>query len=161
VLVGAGTVLADDPALTVRLPGYAGAQPRPVVVVGRRPLPAEARIWQGHPLVLAPAAAEYPAQVVPVPGPGGVDLSAGLRVLAEHGLLELLVEGGPTLAGALLRAGLVDRGVFYLGALLGGGQGKPALAGDFGTLAHGRPVRIESAAPLGRDVRIEFSLEEG
>lgn len=161
VLVGAGTVRADDPLLSVRLPGYDGAQPRPVVVAGRRPLPMGARIWQRHPLVLAPAAADYPAEVVPVPGPDGVDLPAGLRALAEHGLLEVLAEGGPTLAGALLRAGLVDRGVFYLGARLGGGEGKPALSGPFATLENGRPIRIESVAGIGPDVRIEFSLEDG
>lgn len=161
VVVGAGTVLADDPALTVRLPGYQGAQPRPVVVAGRRPLPSGARIWARHPLVLAPGAADYPAEVVPVPGPDGVDLAAGLGELGERGLLDLLVEGGPTLAGSLLRAGLIDRGVFYLGARLGGGEGKPALAGVFSTLGEARIARIESVAALGPDVRIEFSLEEG
>ena len=161
VMVGAGTVLADDPALTVRLPGYSGGQPRPVVVAGRRPLPPEARIWGRHPLVLTPGAADYPGEVVPVPGPDGVDLAAGLAALGERGLLDVLVEGGPTLAGALLRAGLVDRGVFYLGARLGGGQGKPALVGTFATLSHGRQVRIESTAALGPDVRIEFTVEEG
>jgi len=161
VMIGSGTVLADDPALTVRLPGYSGAQPRPVVVAGRRPLPPGARVWERHPVVLAPAAAAYPAEVVPVPGPDGVDLAAGLATLGERGLLDVLVEGGPTLAGALLRANLVDRGVFYLGARLGGGEGKPALAGTFATLAHSRQVRIESVAALGPDVRIEFTLEEG
>lgn len=161
VVVGAGTVLTDDPALTVRLPGYSGGQPRPVVVAGRRPLPPAARIWERHPLVLAPAPAGYPAEVVAVPGPDGVDLVAGLAALGERGLLDLLVEGGPTLGGALLRAGLVDRGVFYLGARLGGGEGKPALAGTFATLEQGRRVRIESAVALGPDVRIEFTLEEG
>ena len=161
VMIGAGTVLADDPALTVRLPGYSGAQPRPVVVAGRRPLPPGARVWERHPVVLAPAAADYPAEVVPVPGPDGVDLAAGLATLGKRGLLDVLVEGGPTLAGALLRAGLVDRGVFYLGARLGGGEGQPVLAGRFATLAHSRQVRIESVAALGPDVRIEFTLEEG
>jgi diaminohydroxyphosphoribosylaminopyrimidine deaminase/5-amino-6-(5-phosphoribosylamino)uracil reductase len=161
VVVGAGTVLADDPALTVRLPGYSGAQPRPVVVAGRRRLPPGARIWERHPLVLAPAPADYAAEVVAVPGPDGVDLGAGLAALAERGLLEVLVEGGPTLSGSLLRVGLVDRGVFYLGARLGGGVGKPALEGVFATLAEGRPVRIDSVAAVGPDIRVEFTLEEG
>ncbi len=160
VVVGAGTVLADDPALTVRLPGYSGGQPRAVVVAGRRPLPPQARIWERRPLVLAPGPADYPGEVVVVPGPDGVDLVAGLAALGERGLLELLVEGGPTLAGSLLRAGVVDRGVFYLGARLGGGEGTPALRGGFGTLADARRVRVESVAAVGPDVRIEFTLED-
>ncbi len=160
VMVGAGTVLADDPALTVRLPEYSGGQPRAVVVAGRRSLPPQARIWGRRPLVLVAGPAEYPGEVVVVPGPDGVDLAAGLAALGERGLLDVLVEGGPTLAGSLLKAGLVDRGVFYLGAQLGGGVGTPALRGGFATLADSRWVRIESMAPVGPDVRIEFTLED-
>jgi diaminohydroxyphosphoribosylaminopyrimidine deaminase/5-amino-6-(5-phosphoribosylamino)uracil reductase len=161
VMVGAGTVRADNPELRVRLPGYEGHQPRPVVVAGRRPLPSGARIWERRPLVLAPAPVDCPGEVVVVPGgEDGVDPAAALAALGERGLLDVLLEGGPTLAGSLLRAGLVDRGVFYLGARLGGGVGKPALAGAFATLAEGRRARIRSAAPLGPDVRIEFTLED-
>jgi diaminohydroxyphosphoribosylaminopyrimidine deaminase/5-amino-6-(5-phosphoribosylamino)uracil reductase len=160
IVVGAGTVLADDPALTVRLPGYSGGRPRVVVVAGRRPLPRQARLWERRPLVLAPGPGEYPGEVVVAPGPDGVDLAAGLTALGERGLLDLLVEGGPTLAGSLLRAGLVDRGVFYLGAQLGGGVGTPALRGAFATLADARRVRIQSVAAVGPDVRIEFTLED-
>ena len=160
VMVGAGTVLADDPALTVRLPGYSGRQPRPVVVAGRCPLPLQARLWEGRPLVLAPGPVDCPGEVVVLPGPDGVDLAAGLVALGERGLLDLLVEGGPRLAGSLLRAGLVDRGVFYFGARLGGGVGTPALSGGFATLADARRVRIESVAPDGPDERVEFTLED-
>jgi diaminohydroxyphosphoribosylaminopyrimidine deaminase/5-amino-6-(5-phosphoribosylamino)uracil reductase len=159
VMVGAGTVRADDPRLTVRLPGYQGRQPRAVVVAGRRPLPAGARVWEAHPLVLAPGQLDCPGEVLAVPGPDGVDLAAGVQALAEHGLLEVLVEGGPTLAGALLRAGLVDRGVFYLGARLGGGTGLPGLQGEFRTLAQARRVEVVSAVLLGPDVRVEFMVE--
>ena len=160
VMVGAGTVAADDPLLTVRLPGYAGRQPRAVVVAGRRSLPPAARIWERHPIVLAPDPADWPGEVLPLPGPDGVDLAAGLTALGERGLLDVLVEGGPTLAGSLLRAGLVGRGVFYLGARLGGGMGVPALRGVFATLAEARPVEIVSAARVGPDVRVEFTVEE-
>lgn len=159
VLVGAGTVLADDPALTVRLPGYDGPQPRPVVVAGKRPLPRSARVWRGGALVLAPEAGDYPAETVVVPGPDGVEPAGALAALAERGMLDLLVEGGPTWAGALLRAGLVDRGVFYLGPMIGGGEGKPAVAGPFATLADAASVHILSVRPVGPDVRLEFSLE--
>jgi len=161
VMVGAGTVRADDPMLSVRLPGYEGHQPRPVVVAGRRGLPAQARIWKRDPLVLAPAPLDCPGEVVVVPGPDGVDPLGALAVLGERGLLDVLVESGPTLAGSLLRAGLIDRGVFYLGARLGGGVGTPALGGTFATLENARRVRVESVVSLGPDVRIEFSVEDG
>ncbi|MFH1329257.1 MAG: bifunctional diaminohydroxyphosphoribosylaminopyrimidine deaminase/5-amino-6-(5-phosphoribosylamino)uracil reductase RibD [Actinomycetota bacterium] len=160
VLVGAGTLVADDPLLTVRLPGYEGPQPRPVVVAGRRSLPPGARLWELRPVVLAPVAFDGPGEVVVVPGPDGVDLAAGLTALGKRGLLDLLVEGGPTLAGALLRAGLVDRGVFYLAARLAGGLGVPALAGRFATLAVAREIAIVSAGTVGPDLRVEFVVKE-
>lgn len=160
VMVGAGTLAADDPRLTVRLPGYAGPQPRPVVVAGRRALPSEARLWERRPLVLAPGPLEAPGEVVVVPGAEGVDLPAGLAALGVRGIVDLLVEGGPTLTGSLWRAGLVDRGVFYLGALVGGGAGLPALAGAFATLGAARAVEIVSAGPVGPDLRVEFLVKE-
>jgi diaminohydroxyphosphoribosylaminopyrimidine deaminase/5-amino-6-(5-phosphoribosylamino)uracil reductase len=158
VVVGSGTLAADDPHLTVRLPGYDGPQPRPVVVAGRRPLPAGARLWARHPVVLAPTPVEADAEVAVCPGPDGVDLAAGLAALGGLGLLEVLVEGGPTLSGALLAADLVDRGVLYLGASLAGGVGRPALAGRFPTLASARKVEIVSAHRVGPDLRVEFLL---
>ncbi|MCU0280975.1 MAG: bifunctional diaminohydroxyphosphoribosylaminopyrimidine deaminase/5-amino-6-(5-phosphoribosylamino)uracil reductase RibD [Acidimicrobiia bacterium] len=160
VMVGAGTLAADDPILTVRLAGYAGPQPRPVVVAGRRRLPPHARLWERRPLVLAPGPLEVPGEVLVVPGPGGVDPAAGLAALGERGIVDLLVEGGPTLAGSLWRAGLVDRGVFYLGAMVGGGTGLPALAGVFATLGAARAVEIVSAGPVGPDLRVEFIVKE-
>jgi diaminohydroxyphosphoribosylaminopyrimidine deaminase/5-amino-6-(5-phosphoribosylamino)uracil reductase len=160
VAVGAGTLAADDPLLTVRLLGYDGPQPRPVVVAGRRPLPPGARLWERRPLVLSAVPVDGPGEVVVVPGPGGVDLAAGLAALGERGLLDLLVEGGPTLAGALVRAGLVDRGVFYLGARLAAGVGLPGLAGPFATLAAAREIEIVSAGPVGPDLRVEFVVKE-
>lgn len=160
VMVGAGTLRADNPSLDVRLPGQAGPQPRPVLVAGRQPLPPRARIWERDPLVLAPGPVDCPAEVVIVPGPDGVDLAGGLTAVGERGLLDVLAEGGPTLAGSLLRAGLVDRGIFYLGSRLGGGAGKPALVGAFATLAQARRVRIESVSALGPDACIEFTVED-
>jgi diaminohydroxyphosphoribosylaminopyrimidine deaminase/5-amino-6-(5-phosphoribosylamino)uracil reductase len=160
VMIGGGTLVSDDPRLTVRLPGYDGPQPRAVVVAGRRPLPPQARLWERDPIVLAPQPLEVPGEVVVASGPEGVDLAAGLRALGERGVLDLLVEGGPALAGALLRAGLVDRGVFYLAARLGGGLGLPVLGGRFPTLAAAREIEIVSAGRVGPDLRVEFIVKE-
>jgi diaminohydroxyphosphoribosylaminopyrimidine deaminase / 5-amino-6-(5-phosphoribosylamino)uracil reductase len=89
-----------------------------------------------------------------------VDLEGGLRALGERGLLDVLVEGGPTLGGALWEAGLVDRGVFYLAGRLAGGVGLPALAGRFATLAAAREIVFTSVERAGPDLCVEFVVKE-
>jgi len=154
VLVGAGTVMADDPGLDVRIDGYEGPQPRPVVVAGRRPLPVDAKVIRRDAIVFGPATANLPAEAICLPGSGGVDLTAMLRHLGDSGLVDLMVEGGPTLAGNLLAAGLVDRLVLYLAASLGGGTGRPAFAGTFETLSDAVPMEITSVTRIGPDLRV-------
>jgi diaminohydroxyphosphoribosylaminopyrimidine deaminase/5-amino-6-(5-phosphoribosylamino)uracil reductase len=83
-----------------------------------------------------------------------------MAVLGEREVVDLLVEGGPHLAAALVRAGLVQQGVFYLAGRLAGGIGRPAFTGPFATLADVRDVEITGVARVGGDVRIEFVLEE-
>jgi diaminohydroxyphosphoribosylaminopyrimidine deaminase/5-amino-6-(5-phosphoribosylamino)uracil reductase len=159
VLVGAGTVLADDPRLTARAGGSeAGAQPRPVVVAGSRPLPREAAVFGRDPIVFVPAAVPLPGRVVEMPGPGGVDLGGVIDHLGSEGIVDLMVEGGPRIAGSLLSGGLVDRLVLYLGARLAAGTGRPGFAGVFGTLADAVPVAIRSVAQVGPDLRIDCSI---
>ncbi len=159
VMVGAGTLRADDPRLTVRLNGYRGPQPEAVVVAGRAPLPPTRKLWQRGPLVVAPR----PTDVTPserqviVPGAGGlVDLASAARALGERGMLEVLVEGGPRLAGALWAEGLIDRGVFYLAARMAGGEGWPIMRGAFSTLLNAQEVIIEDVQRVGEDLRIEW-----
>ncbi|GGJ07767.1 riboflavin biosynthesis protein RibD [Alicyclobacillus cellulosilyticus] len=104
----------------------------------------------------AAALARAGAEVIPVPaGPDGhVDLHAALRALADIGIDSVLVEGGGRLAGALLRAQLIDQVVYYVAPKLLGG-GRPALAGE-------EPARMADAVALcdvsvevvGQDVRI-------
>jgi riboflavin biosynthesis pyrimidine reductase len=73
-------------------------------------------------------------------------------------LLAVLVEGGPTLAAALLDQGLVDRGILYLGGLLAGGVGRPLFEGMFPTLSAARRITIERAISVGSDLRIDFHV---
>jgi diaminohydroxyphosphoribosylaminopyrimidine deaminase/5-amino-6-(5-phosphoribosylamino)uracil reductase len=134
VLVGAGTVRVDDPALTVR------------DVEGRDPL----RVVLGR----APAGARvHPA--LELEG----DLGDVLSDLGRRDVVQVLVEGGPTVAGAFHRAGLVDRYVLYLApALLGGGDGRPVLDGPgAATLGEAWRGRIVSVARLGDDLRVEMA----
>jgi diaminohydroxyphosphoribosylaminopyrimidine deaminase/5-amino-6-(5-phosphoribosylamino)uracil reductase len=157
VLVGAGTVLLDDPQLTARGPDAPRDRPLPVIVAGERALDPGARLFSRPCLVYAPTPLDLPetATVIELPGPGGVDLGGMLDDLGGRGIVDLLVEGGPTVAGSLLRGGLVDRIVWYVGAAVAGGVGRPAVGGEFPSMDALRPVEIVSIDRVGPDVRIE------
>ena len=134
VLVGAGTVRADDPALTVR---HAVGRDPLRVVLGR--VPEGARV---HPALEMAG-----------------DLPAVLDELGRRGVVQLLVEGGPTVAGAFHRAGVVDRYVLYLApALVGGEDGVPLMRGPgaatIGEVWRGRIVGVDR---LGADLRVEVA----
>lgn len=159
VLVGAATLRADDPALTVRLPGYDGPQPVGVVIAGRQPLPREARLWsRPDTLVLSSRSHDVGVEVIPVPeGDDGLpEPEAALRALADRGLLAVLVEGGATIAAALWRSGLVDRGVTYVGSLVAGGSGRGVMAGEWRTFADARRAKITDIRRVGEDVRLDW-----
>ncbi|MEY9876798.1 diaminohydroxyphosphoribosylaminopyrimidine deaminase/5-amino-6-(5-phosphoribosylamino)uracil reductase [Streptacidiphilus sp. MAP12-33] len=168
ILVGPGTVRADDPHLGLRH-GVVGRAPvRVVPTRSAKDLPAHARIWDRTAstlLALAdPAsAAHLPGHVqrftVP-PGAGaGVDLTAVLRELHDRDIHSVLVEGGPRIAGALLAAGLVDEVVGYLApALLGDGPSAVADAG-ITTLADRIRLDVLDVRVLGQDVRITATPE--
>jgi diaminohydroxyphosphoribosylaminopyrimidine deaminase/5-amino-6-(5-phosphoribosylamino)uracil reductase len=137
VLVGAGTVRADDPALTVRIEGEERSRQPLRVVLGSAP--AAARVQPALELV--------------------GDLDGVLEELGARGALQVLVEGGATVAHDFHAAGLVDRYVFYLApALAGGDDGRPAFAGagapTIGEFWRGRIVSVER---LGEDLRVEVA----
>jgi diaminohydroxyphosphoribosylaminopyrimidine deaminase / 5-amino-6-(5-phosphoribosylamino)uracil reductase len=134
VIVGAATVRADDPALTVRdAPG-------------------------GDPLRVVLGTAPTDARVHPALELSG-DLGEVLDELGRRGVVQAMVEGGAAVAGAFHRAGLVDRYVLYLApALFGGDDGRPLLGGA------GAPTiddvwrgEIRSVKQLGPDLRIEVT----
>ncbi len=133
VVVGVGTVLADDPELTARPdPGH---QPLRVVLdnTGRTP----------------PGAKVHPALVR-----AGTDLADVLAGLQDRGVVSVLLEGGPTLAASFLRAGLVDRVIAYLApVLLGAGPGALADIG-VGTISEAPRLRLDDVTRLGADVRL-------
>jgi len=140
IVVGTGTVLADDPSLTAR--GDAGEflahQPIPVVI-GERPVPADARLRR------------HPAGLIET---GSRDLSAVLGQLWDREIRHVYVEGGPALASAFLAAGLVDELVVFLAPKLVGG---PRLAvGDLGiaSITDARPFVFTGIETLGDDLMI-------
>src|SRR5207245_7100280 len=134
VIVGAGTVRADDPSLTVR---HVEGQDPLRVVLGKAP--ADAKV--------------QPA--VELEG----DLDDVLDELGRRGVLQAVVEGGATVAGAFHRAGLVDRYVIYLApALFGGEDARPLFAGPAAATIHDLwRGRILSVDQLGDDIRIEMA----
>jgi diaminohydroxyphosphoribosylaminopyrimidine deaminase/5-amino-6-(5-phosphoribosylamino)uracil reductase len=132
ILTGSGTVRDDNPQLSVRLDRDV-KQPLRVVVDSRMTLPADAAVFRDSNalLVCAAAEAEKKAQfeargieVLELAGADGrVDLAALLRELAARGINEVHVEAGPTLNGALARAGLIDELLVYVAPkLLGPGR---------------------------------------
>ena len=139
IVVGTGTVLADDPRLDVRVPGATNLN-RPLrVVVGHREVPPASKVLDDS----------APTVLLTDHDPKSV-----LAHLSERGVISVLLEGGPTLAGAFVAAGMVDRVVAYLApALLGAG---PAALGDVGieTLASALRLHVDAVDLIGDDVRV-------
>jgi diaminohydroxyphosphoribosylaminopyrimidine deaminase/5-amino-6-(5-phosphoribosylamino)uracil reductase len=175
ILVGVGTVLADDPDLTCRLPGFRSTPIVRVVADShlRTPLTArlvasaqETPVWMlirhGTDPTRHHAFAELGIRLIEVPGAeAGVDLSAGLSALGAAGITRLLVEGGAQVAAALLRSGLVDRIAWFHAPAVLGGDAWPAVQA-FGTDTLDAMPRFirRRAAPVGEDMLTEFARQE-
>jgi diaminohydroxyphosphoribosylaminopyrimidine deaminase/5-amino-6-(5-phosphoribosylamino)uracil reductase len=134
IAVGAGTVLADDPRLTAH---GAGRDPLRVVFAGRRALPPRARVFDDS----------APTVVYRIRKPG--DLRGALKDLAAEGVGTLLLEGGPTLHAAFLRAGLVDEACVFLAPKLLSGADDPNKAPR---------LRSPRLTRVGADWRVEGVL---
>ena len=141
IVAGTGSVLADDPRLTIR---DENDDPLPYdrqplrVIVGESTIPRYFRVFdQTAPMLLIQS---RDPQVV-------------LQTLAEQKIRNIWLEGGPRLAGAFWNAGLIDRVIGYIApALLG--AGRPALEGEATTLADLRPIDLTSLDLIGKDIRL-------
>ena len=158
IVVGAGTLRTDDPRLDVRIDGFAGVQPRPVIVAGQEDLPDAAAVWERDPVVVATSDRLVPSGQVLVVNEvdGHPDPMETARGLANIGLLHLLLEGGPTVAGAWWRAGVITNGVVYIGSKVGGGTGRSPLTGLFATIENASDVEFETVRNVADDVVITF-----
>jgi diaminohydroxyphosphoribosylaminopyrimidine deaminase / 5-amino-6-(5-phosphoribosylamino)uracil reductase len=143
VLVGIGTVLADDPLLTCRLPGMTDRSPVRVILDARLELPPESKlaetagatpVW----LIAGPAAPAGQENLLrgreievmrSAASSGRIDLDSALQLLARRGLTRVLVESGPRVAAAFLAANLVDEAVLLRGPATIGADGVDALEG--------------------------------
>jgi diaminohydroxyphosphoribosylaminopyrimidine deaminase/5-amino-6-(5-phosphoribosylamino)uracil reductase len=152
IVVGVGTVLADDPRLTVRNlrdGTLAIRQPLRVVVDGAGRTPHDARVRDAAADTWIATTAEVGA------GPDGrVDLPALLTALYRRGVRAVLLEGGPRLAGGFLAAGLVDRVVGYLAPRLLGAGPTALLDAGVHTIGEAIDLEIVDVTQVGPDLRI-------
>jgi diaminohydroxyphosphoribosylaminopyrimidine deaminase/5-amino-6-(5-phosphoribosylamino)uracil reductase len=170
IMIGIGTALADAPALTCRIAGLESRSPVRIIVDTNLRLPLDC--------VLAATARETPTWVMTVAdeakcrtlrargvdviqivrdGDGRPDLGAVMQALGARGITRLLVEGGGTLAGALLRADLIDRLAWFRASSVMGGDGLPTVAG-YGVRDPDQMARFTRTAriALGCDSLEEF-----
>lgn len=171
VLVGSGTVLVDDPRLDVRTEPPPRRQPLRVVADARGRAPTGAALFGVGGALLVATTANASAQVVAAwqgagaevvvlsrGMDGGVDLGELVDQLGDRGVLQLMVEGGRNLAGAVLRAGLVDRLVVYVGAVTAGGDDAATVfAGPAArTVDAFTRWRLDDVTRFGDDVRLDY-----
>ncbi len=171
VMVGVGTLLADNPRLTVR-EVKTTRQPLRVVVDRQLEIPLDAHVLEeGHALIVT--AQDRPekvrqleqlgAQVVRLPNPEGkVDLAALMQELARRELNEVLVESGSRLNGALLRADVVDELVVYLAPHLLGDTARGMFdLGELTALGQRVELTLRDVRRVGSDLRIVARLTRG
>ncbi len=149
IMVGAGTVRADNPDLTCRLPGLAKRSPVRIVMTGRQQLPPQTRLLDSvtHPVWLLgsrqpprPDTLNSAVTFLPLPAVlGKVDLTAAMKELARRGITRLLVEGGARLAAAMLERDLVDEVALFQAPVKVDTDGLDAL--------HGLPLEYITRSP--------------
>ena len=168
MLTGAGTVVADDPRMSVRLPGT-WRQPLRVVLDRHLQTPPGARLFEGAQGVLIftssrdagrrAALEQAGARVIEVPGDerGRLDLAAVMRTLAAEGVNEVFAETGARMAGPLLQAGVVDELLLYVAPLLLGPQARPlAELPALAALEDAPRFELHDVARIGPDLRLRL-----
>ncbi len=171
ILVGIGTVLADNPRLNVRL--VTGNDPQPVVLDSRLRMPVDAALLQGAcpPWIASLADAEVEkrvkleqigAQVFPLPPgeAGGVSLPETLELLGNLGIDSLMVEGGASVISAFVRQRLVDRMVITIAPTLVGGLRAIEMNEGFGQVASIFSLQSVGYEQLGEDLIVWGCINE-
>ena len=157
ILVGVETVLADDPELTVRLPGRPVDQPLRVVLDSRLRTPSTAKVASGGDSLILTVAEPSPVGAAVVERVetevGRPSVAACLSALKRRGLSSLLIEGGGQVAASFLRAGVVDRLEWFRAPILLGGEGRPCVAAlALAKLADAPRFRRLAVEPCGDDL---------
>ena len=155
MMVGIGTVLADDPQLTVRDADgiVTGPQPLRVVIDSTGRTPSTARVLDNAAETVLGTVEQFGSD-----GNGRVDLAAVLSLLYQRGQRHILLEGGPRLAAAFLDAGLVDEVLVYLAPTLLGAGRVGLEGGSVHTLADAHRARLMDVTHIGPDVRLRYTV---
>ncbi len=157
IAVGIGTALADDPSLTVRDVAPAEGRDPPTRVVFDPDGRVRGKLLDGEAptiALIAEDAKEPAVRSLRVPrAPGGLDLVAALTALGSASIVDLLVEGGAELAGALIAQGLVDELQWFIAPIALGDEGIPALRNlSVASPGHAPRFALESVERLDEDV---------
>jgi len=171
IMVGVGTIIQDNPRLTVRLKGYTGSQPTKVIVDGSLRSPLGARCFgrkYPRPAIFAATEISSPARIKRAEDAGHrvlivhgnrrmVDLREMSRMLYEEGVTSVLVEGGRQIHTSLLRENLIDRVVVYVAPKFVGGRTGTMPLEDLGIAAMENALELERIRiqHFGHDVCIE------
>ena len=170
ILVGIGTVLADDPSLTARPAGGRGRDPVRVVLDSQARLPLQARVLNQDsraPTVLAVTGRASPARVDALRQAGAevlvvnegprVDLAELVRALGQRGITSVLLEGGAGVHGSALSAGMVDKVAWFVAPKIIGGREAPGPVGGPGVEDPSEAAELERVrvSRLGADIYIE------
>jgi diaminohydroxyphosphoribosylaminopyrimidine deaminase/5-amino-6-(5-phosphoribosylamino)uracil reductase len=167
ILTGLGTVLADDPQLTVRdnTIDLMERQPLRVICDSQLRTPSQARLLQGDGVLIYTCAHSRPrgyAEVVQVASDdkGHVDIVAVLKDLALRGCNEVLVEAGATLSGRLFELGLVDELLLYVAPVLLGHDARPMLRLPLIESMNERmTLKLLDSQPVGADLRLRYQVQ--
>ena len=160
-------MLADDPALTARPEQGECLSPLRVVLDARLRTLECTRVREGDaptlylhdPALTPPALDNAQFAAAPLQADGRFDLHAVLALLGERGINEVHVEAGPTLCGALLKAGLADELLLYMAPLLMGDGARPLLVGlGIDTMAQALPLSVQDLRSVGKDLRLLLRL---
>jgi diaminohydroxyphosphoribosylaminopyrimidine deaminase / 5-amino-6-(5-phosphoribosylamino)uracil reductase len=171
ILVGIGTVLADDPLLTCRLPGLENRSPLRIVLDSHLHLPLASqlvRTARDHPTLVfttaasggdALAAQGIAIEIVAADENGRPDIAAVLQVLGKRGITRLLIEGGPSVHASFLNREMVDRIHLYRAPLLLGGDGRKAVSAAWSRdLDRAARLDLIERLALGADILESFAL---
>ncbi len=170
ILVGIGTVLADDPSLTTRLPGGGGRDPARVILDSRARILPQARVLtqrSAAPTIIAVTAAapqeriitlrESGAEVLVINEGPRVDLAELLKILGARGITSVLIEGGAGVHGSAISAGLADKAAWFIAPKIIGGAAAPGPVGGTGADDPAGAAALERVRVrrLGPDILLE------
>ena len=171
ILTGVGTVLADDPSMTVRLEGIE-SQPLRVVIDTNLSMPADAKMLkeQGQTVLMTCSTDAHVAQALKDAGAEihmmpycntSVDLTSVLQQLSDMQINDVLLETGATLSGAMLQAGLVDEIIIYMAPVLMGNEARGLFAmPGLDTMQDKIELEIIDQRLVGQDIRITAKVKK-